>query len=32
MANTKYFTEVSDKDFHDLTNVNLRAIFKLSQI
>lgn len=32
MANTKYFTDVSEKDFKDLLDVNLRASFKISQI
>ncbi len=32
MANTKYFTDVSDKDFKDLVDVNLRATYKISQI
>ena len=32
MANTKYFTNVSEKDFKDLIDVNLRATFKISQI
>ena len=32
MANTKFFTNVSDKEFIDLVNVNLRATYKISQI
>ena len=32
MSNTKYFSNVSEKDFDNLIKVNLRAIFKISQI
>lgn len=32
LANTKYFTKVSDKELEDILNVNLKIIFKLSQI
>ena len=32
IANTKYFLKVSEKNFNDLTAVNLKAIFELSQI
>ena len=32
MSNAKYFSNVSEKDFDNLIKVNLRAIFKISQI
>ena len=32
LANTKYFLEVTNKQLDDITNVNLKAIFKLSKI
>ena len=32
LPNSKHFLNVSKKDFDDLVSVNLRAIFKLSQI
>ena len=32
MANTKFFINVSDKEFKDLVDVNLRATYKISQI
>lgn len=32
MANTKYFTDVSETDLNDLVQVNLKAPFKLTQI
>jgi NAD(P)-dependent dehydrogenase (short-subunit alcohol dehydrogenase family) len=32
MANTKFFINVSDKEFTDLVDVNLRATYKISQI
>ena len=32
LANTKYFTKVSDKELEDILNVNLKIILKLSQI
>ena len=32
VANTKYFTDVTDKNLDEIMNVNVKAIFKLSQI
>lgn len=32
MANTKFFTKVSDKEFENLVKVNLQAVYKISQI
>ena len=32
VANTKYFTKVTDIELEDILNVNLKTIFKLSQI
>ena len=32
LANTKHFLEVTNKQLDDITNVNLKAIFKLSKI
>lgn len=32
MANTKFFLDVNDSDINNLLDVNLKAIFKLSQI
>ena len=32
IANTKYFTDVTDKNLDDIMEVNVKSIFKLSQI
>ena len=32
LANTKYFTNVNPKELNDIVDVNLKSIFKLSQI